>query len=112
MEMGAIRYFRLMNQGAFICRLHVNYRPGGEESWKTWEPAEYADIYTAAERTVDMKELGIEDGTHVRLIAFIVSGSHQIAAEEYIFYSNIGRTAAYKASGTLLSSRLNLVRYG
>ena len=110
--MDAVRYFKLENSGGFIARIHVNYRIGGEESWKIWKPAGYADICASGERTQDLKELDIEDGSHVRLVAFIRGGSDQIAAEEYIFYSNIGRTAAYKVSGTTLDSKLNLASYG
>lgn len=110
--MDAVRYYKLRNQGLFVSRLYVNYRPGGEESWKTWKPAGYADICIGGERTQDLKELGIEDGSHVRLIAYIAAGSEQIAMEEYIFYSNAGRTASYMVSGDVVYSSLELLCYG
>ena len=110
--METIRYIKLKNKGGFVAKIHVSYRPEGEKSWKTWSPSGYADICAAAERTQDLKELGIADGSHVRLKAFVALGKDNLADEEYLFFSSSGATAAYEISGTTLINKRQLVSCG
>lgn len=107
--MDTIRYIKLQNAGGFVTRINVRYRPGDSGDWKTWKPSGYADICAGAERTQDLKDLGIPDGTHVSLTAFVVLGKDNEAKEEYRFFSSDGKTASYKISGTTLSNKLRLL---
>lgn len=107
--MDMIRYFKLQNAGGFVAHIDVSYQPYGKKDWETWKPSGYADICLGAERTQDLKELGIVDGTPVRLIAFVALGKDNHAKEEYIFSSSSGKTASYRISGTTLSNKLRLL---
>lgn len=107
--MDTIRYFKLQNAGGFVARINVTYRLDGEGNWRKWKPSGYADICLGAERTQDLKELGIPNGTHVRLIAFVALGKDNHAKEEYVFSSGDGKTASYKISGTTLINDLKLL---
>lgn len=108
--MDTIRYFKLSNKGGFVTRIHVRYRNEGEENWKEWSGS--GDICIDAERTQDLKDLGIANGTHVNLLAFVVWGSDHTASEEYIFSSESGKTASYEISGTTLINHLKLISCG
>ena len=107
--MDSIRYFKLANKGAFVTRIYVKYRLEGEKEWKKWKPSGYADICTAAERTQDLRELGIPDGTHVRLFAYVALGNDNESDEEFLYVSSSGETASYQISGTTLSNKLRRV---
>jgi len=110
--MNTIRYFKLHNSGGFVARLYVNHRRDDEQNWSLWKPSDYADICAGAERTVDLKEIGIESGSHVRLFAFVAGGVDRTAGEEYIFDPNASSTAAYEISGPTLINSLTLKSYG
>lgn len=107
--MDTIRYFKLQNSGGFVARINVSYRPDGEQNWKTWKPSDYADICAGGERTQDLTELGIPDGTHVRLVAFVALGKDHQAEQEFIFSSDGRKTASYEVSGTTLINHLKLL---
>ena len=107
--MDSIRYFKLANKGAFVTRIYVNYRLESEKEWKKWKPSGYSDICAAAERTQDLKELGIPDGTHVRLLAYVALGHDNESDEEFLYVSSSGETASYQISGTTLSNKLHRV---
>ena len=104
--MDTIRYFKLTNKGGFVARIHVSYRRDGEENWKEWSGS--GDICLHAEKTQDLSAVGIEDGTRVRLIAFVAGGIDKLANEEYIFSASASKTASYKITGTTLISTLSL----
>ncbi len=110
--MNTVRYFKLHNSGGFVARLCVDHRRDDEQNWSVWKPSGYADICAGAERTVDLKGTGIEDGSHVRLFAFVAGGADKTAGEEYIFDPNASGMAAYEISGTTLNNSLKLKSYG
>ena len=106
--MDTIRYFRLKNAGGFTAGIKVSYRDG-KGDWVTRGPSGYADIRCGEERTQDLRDLGIAEGAHVRLIALVHFGKDNYANEEYVFSSGEGKTASYRLSGTTLISKLELL---
>ncbi len=110
--MKTVRYFKLHNSGGFVARLYVDHRRDDEQTWSIWKPSGYADICAGAERTQDLKEAGIENGSHVRLFAFVAGGVDKTAGEEYIFDPNSSSMAVYEISGTTLINSLTLKSYG
>ncbi len=110
--MNTVRYFKLHNSGGFVARLYVDHRRDEGQNWNIWKPSGYADICAGAERTLDLRETGIENGSHVRLFAFVAGGVDKTAGEEYIFDPNASSTAVYKISGTTLIDSLSLQSYG
>ncbi len=102
-----IRTFKLRNKGGFVARLFIEYRASDKDSWNTWKPDGYSDICAAAERSVDIADTGIASGSHVRLHAFVLSGSDRTASEEFIYSKDVGTTAAYNITGTTLINKLH-----
>lgn len=120
--MDDVRYIRLHNTGAFVARIHIQYKTPKDDGkgnisypaeFSEWTNPSYADICAAGERTLDLlKDANMTDGTVVKLKAVIPLGKSREASEQYIFRPTSGKTAPYKISGTSLISHLKLKSYG
>ena len=89
-----IRYIKLKNKGGFVAKITVQYKGkhtdehgnvSYDAEWKSWHSDGYRDICAAAERTVDLTDSDIPDGSQVRLKAVIVAGRDHTASEQYIY---------------------------
>ena len=114
-----IRYIKLKNKGGFVAKITVQYKGkhtdehgnvSYDAEWKSWHSDGYRDICAAAERTVDLTDSDIPDGSQVRLKAVIVAGRDHTASEQSIYNKESSKMAFYKVSGTTyINDKLELI---
>lgn len=122
MKMDTVRYFKLMNQGAFVAQIVIEYKErhfdaqgnvSYDAEWKTWYTEGYRDILQYAERTVDlMMDSPIPDGSQVRLYAYVALGNSLTSTDQYIYQKTSAHMAVYEISGTTLNDELVRVSFG
>ncbi len=120
--MDTIRYFKLMNQGAFVAQIVIEYKERHTDAqgnvsydaeWKTWYTEGYRDILQYAERTVDlMMDSPIPDGSQVRLYAYVALGNSLTSTDQYIYQKTSAHMAVYEISGTTLNDDLQRISFG
>ena len=120
--METVRYFKLMNQGAFVAQIVIEYKEryvdaqgnvSYDAEWKTWYTEGYRDILQYAERTVDlMMDSPIPDGSQVRLYAYVGLGNSLTSTDQYIYQKKSAHMAVYEISGTTLNDELVRVSFG
>lgn len=120
--MDTIRYFKLMNQGAFVAQIVIEYKErhmdahgnvSFDAEWKTWFTKGYRDILQYAERTVDlMMDSPIPDGSQVRLYAYVAAGISLTSVDQYMYQKTSAHMAVYEISGTTLNDELRRVSFG
>jgi len=117
--MDTVRYFKLRNTGGFVARIAVLYKKkhtdehgniSYDANWSEWNPSGYHDICAGAERTSDLKEIGLPEGSQVQLKAKVVAGKGK-TSDTYEYSSVGGKMASYKISGTTLSNSLEREHY-
>ena len=101
-----IKSFTLHNSGAFVARMQINWVDPTSGSKGTYEPSGYHDICAAAERTINIAETGIPNGSLVCLKAVVVLGSDKDANHYFVYKSDASATAKYTISGTTLINHL------
>lgn len=115
-----IRYITLKNTGGFVAQIEVQYKEkhtdgkgniSYDTDWKGWHTDGYRDICAAAERTVDLTDSNIPDGSQVRLKAIVKLGSDRTSNDEYIYNNSSSKAAVYKVSGTTLINSLKRLSY-
>lgn len=119
--MDDMRYMKLKNKGGFVARIEIQYKEKKSDSqgnisydaeWKSWHSDGYRDICAAAERTVDLNDSNIPDGSQVRLKAIVKLGSDRVSEEQYIYNKTSSKSAVYEISGTTLINKLKRVSFG
>ena len=119
--MNSVRYFKLLNGGAFVAQIVIEYREkqtddkgdvSYEAQWKTWFTPGYRDILQFAERTVDLlHDSPIPDGSQVRINVFVAAGTSAPASEQFVYDKTSGSIACYSITGTTLNNELSLLYY-
>lgn len=113
--MEEIRYFKVKSNADFACRIHVNYKVAQHDDkgnisypaeFTEWKSHGYNDICKYGERTLDLKDTGLADGSIVQLKMDVVFGKDKTSDEQYIYNSASGKTATYIIKGQTLSSKL------
>ncbi len=117
--MNSVRYFKLLNGGAFVAQIVIEYREkqtddkgdvSYEASWKTWFTPGYRDVLQFAERTVDLlHDSPIPDGAQVRINVFVAAGNSAPASEQFVYDKTSGAMACYNITGTTLNNQLSLL---
>lgn len=117
---GTVRYFKLTNKGGFVAQMKIKWthytqiEEGGNIIRKkngsgSYELSGYRDICLHGERTIDMKNTDIPDGSEVYLEIIVCGGYDRKTKELYIYSSTASDTASYKISGTTCSSNFKKV---
>ena len=119
--MNTVRYFKLLNGGAFVAQIVIEYREkqvddkgdvSYDAEWKSWFTSGYRDILQFAERTVDLlNDSPIPDGAQVRIHPFVAAGTCDPAAQQFIYDRTSGSMACYSLTGTTLNNSLSLLYY-
>ncbi|MCI8404427.1 MAG: hypothetical protein HFE49_05945 [Clostridia bacterium] len=118
--MNDIRYITLQNEGGFVAQIEIQYKRKHTDAhgnisydaeWKSWHYDGYRDICAASERTIDLTDSDIPDGSQVRLNAIVKLGSDCTSQEQYIYSRTSPKSAVYKVSGTTLINSLKRVSY-
>lgn len=107
MEIGKLS---LKNGGGFVAKLHVIVREpapgevyGAEKIYK-----DETDIPLGQEHTVDLSAMNIPPESIVKLKAFVVWGTDNVAHQAFKFKPG-GKRVRYSITGTTLSNELGLV---
>ena len=117
---GTIRYFRLANKAGFVAQMKlkwVHYTQVEEgnvilkkiDKSGSYELSGYRDVCLGAERTIDMNDTDIPDGSEVYLEVIVCAGYDRKAGEIFIYSSTAGDRASYEISGATLTSKLKKV---
>ena len=115
--MDTVRYIKLKNDGGFVARIQIQYKRrrvdddgnvSFDAEWHSWSTDGYRDICSGGERTVDLTEIHIPDGSYVRLKAEVVMGKSR-TGDICVFQSGCGTMLSYRISGTTLINKLTTV---
>lgn len=115
--MSDIRYIKLKNEGGFVARIQIQYKArrvdhdgnvSFDAKWQKWHTDGYRDICVGQDRTVDIADAHIPDGSFVRLKAEVILGDGKLG-DTYVFQTSSTTTISYKISGTTLSNTLSRI---
>lgn len=104
-----IKAITLKNSGAFVVHMQIEwYDPESSDSSGVYEPSGYHDICVGAERTINLADTDIPDGSNVRLKADVVLGKDKEASEQFRYCKDATLIPHYTISGTTLFNNLKL----
>ena len=106
--MDSVGKFSLKNQGGYVVKMGFQYLESGNSGdWKRTDK-ETGKILLGQSKSADPGDLGVPDGSTVRIYADIEAGPDKHGGQNFLYQSGGAKTANYSCSGTTLDSRLGL----
>ena len=101
-----VGHVSLHNGGGFVVKMEFKYTTDGV-NWKT---SNQTDSFPLGKtKNVDPGDLGVPDGSIIKLKAIVVAGKDNEAQQQFLYDKGHSVTAEYTMTGTTLNNTLGLI---